>query len=59
MAVSVKKLEGTDVPEALQAQGLETVFEVRDSEGQVHIRKTDEEAAALAVEFSERDQKER
>lgn len=58
MAVSVKKLEGTDVPDALQEQGLETVFEVRDSEGQVHIRTTDVEAAALAVEFSEREQKE-
>ncbi len=53
MAISVKKLEGNDIPEPYRAQGVDPVFQVQDSEGQLHIRTSDVEAAALAVEFSE------
>lgn len=56
MAISVKKLEGDDVPEQYRAQGMDLVFQVQDAEGELHIRTNDEEAAALAVEFSEKDQ---
>ncbi len=55
MAISVKKLEGNDIPEQYRAQGVDPVFQVQDSEGQLHIRTSDVEAAALAVEFSEQD----
>ncbi|MBD8474355.1 hypothetical protein IFT98_10820 [Pseudomonas sp. CFBP 8770] len=55
MAISVKKLEGNDIPEPYRAQGVDPVFQVQDSEGQLHIRTSDVEAAALAVEFSEQD----
>lgn len=55
MAISVKKLEGNDIPEPYRGQGVDPVFQVQDSEGQLHIRTSDVEAAALAVEFSEQD----
>jgi hypothetical protein len=55
MAISVKKLEGNEVPEPYRAQGIDPVFQVQDSEGQLHIRTSDVEAAALAVAFSEQE----
>lgn len=57
MAISVKKLEGNDVPEPYRAQGMDPVFQVQDAEGKLHIRTNDEEAAALAVEFSEKNKR--
>ena len=56
MAISVKKLEGDDVPEQYHAQGMDLIFQVQDAKNKLHIRTNDEEAAALAVEFSEKDQ---
>jgi hypothetical protein len=57
MAISVKKLEGDDVPEQYRAQGIDPVFQVQDADGELHIRVNDVEAAALAVEFSEQDKR--
>lgn len=55
MAISVKKLEGNDIPEQYRTHDMDPVFQVQDSEGHLHIRTSDVEAAALAVEFSEQD----
>lgn len=55
MVISVKRLEGNEVPEQYRAQGMDPVFQVQDSEGQLYIRTSDVEAAALAVAFSEQE----
>lgn len=39
MAISVKKLEGDDVPEQYRAQGMDLVFQVQDAEGELHQRR--------------------
>lgn len=56
MAVTLRKLEGPEIPEPFKSEGLEAVYQVLDSDGQVHIRTTDLDAAALVVELSEREQ---
>lgn len=55
MVISVKRLEGNEVPEQYRAQGMDPVFQVQDSKGQLHICTSDVEAAALAVAFSEQE----
>lgn len=59
MAITVKKLSGKDIPEALRAQdpAIEVAYQVEDADGQIHHRHTDVDAAALAVELSERDKR--
>lgn len=53
MAVTVKKLEGTEVPEALRRGEGQQVFEVTDAGGITHYRENEVEAAKLVVELSE------
>lgn len=53
MSVTVKKLEGAEVPEALRRQEGQQIFEVTDAEGSTHYRENEVEAAKLAVELSE------
>lgn len=53
MAVTVKKLEGVEVPEALRLDGDQQVFEVTDVDGSTHYRKDEVDAAKLVVELSE------
>lgn len=55
MAISVKRLSGEDIPAHLRAEdpSLEVVFQIEDAHGQLHHRRDDREAAALAVAFSE------
>jgi hypothetical protein len=57
MAITVKKLSGKEIPEHLRAAdpAADVVFEVEGADGQIHHRRTDVEAAALAVELSERE----
>lgn len=58
MAVSVKKLEGTEVPEALRREEGQQVFEVTDVDGSTHYRENEVDAAKLVVELSEQAKKE-
>jgi hypothetical protein len=53
MAVTVKKLEGIEVPEALRRGGDQQVFEVTDVDGSTHYREDEVDAAKLVVELSE------
>lgn len=53
MAVTVKKLEGTDVPEALRRGEDQQIFEVTDIDGNTHYRQDEVDAAKLVVELSE------
>ena len=53
MAVTVKKLEGTDVPEALRRGEDQQIFEVTDIDGTTHYREDEVDAAKLVVELSE------
>lgn len=57
MAISVKKLSGEEIPEHLRADDPvpDVVFQVEGADGQIHHRRTDVEAAALAVELSEQE----
>lgn len=56
MAISVKKLSGKDIPQCLREdeKAPDVVFQVEDADGQLHHRQSDIEAAALAVELSEK-----
>lgn len=53
MAVTVKKLEGADVPEALRCGEDQQIFEVTDIDGTTHYREDEVDAAKLVVELSE------
>lgn len=53
MAVTVKKLEGADVPEALRRGEDQQIFEVTDIDGTTHYREDEVDAAKLVVELSE------
>jgi hypothetical protein len=53
MAVTVKKLEGTEVPEALRRGEGQQIFEVTDVDGSTHYRENEVDAAKLVVELSE------
>jgi len=57
MAISVKKLSGDEIPEKLRDNdaGPDVMFQVEGADGQIHHRRTDVEAAALAVELSEQE----
>ncbi|WP_199884948.1 hypothetical protein [Pseudomonas bohemica] len=54
MAVTVKKIDGADVPEELLGDAEVQAFQITDDEGDLHYRRGEEEAAKLAVELSER-----
>lgn len=60
MAITVKRLSGHEIPAHLRADDptLDVVFQVEDAEGRLHHRVSDVEAAALAVELSEREKTE-
>ncbi|SEP98105.1 hypothetical protein SAMN03159444_00858 [Pseudomonas sp. NFACC02] len=53
MAVTVKKLEGIEVPEALRRGEDQTIFKVTDVDGSTHCRENEVDAAKLVVELSE------
>jgi hypothetical protein len=57
MAITVKKLSGSEIPDEMRAQdpAIEVAYQVEDADGKIHHRHTDVDAAALAVELSERD----
>jgi len=57
MAISVKKLSGDEIPEKLRDSysAADVMFQVEGADGQIHHRRTDVEAAALAVELSEQE----
>lgn len=57
MAISVKKLSGVEIPQALRVDDStpEVVFQVEGADGQVHHRHSDVDAAALAVALSEQE----
>lgn len=57
MAVTVKKLDGPDLPEVLRDGGDAQAFEIVDDNGDSHYIRGEEEAAKLAVELSERARK--
>lgn len=57
MAVTVKKLDGPDLPEALRDGGDAQASEIVDDNGDSHYIRGEEEAAKLAVELSERARK--
>lgn len=58
MAVTVKKLEGVEVPEVLRRGEDQQVFEVTDVDGSTHYREDEVDAAKLVVELSEEAKKE-
>jgi hypothetical protein len=53
MAVTVKKLEGADVPEALRRGEDQQIFEVTGVDGRTHYRENEVDAAKLVVALSE------
>ncbi|WP_263263902.1 hypothetical protein [Pseudomonas sp. RIT-PI-S] len=53
MAISVKKLEGEQIPEDLRNSGAEQAFAVTEDDGTVHLTDSDEAAAKLAVKLSD------
>lgn len=53
MAVTVKRLEGQDIPPELRGEGVTEVFRVTDANGVSHFTETDEVAAKMAVDMSE------
>ncbi len=55
MAISVKRLEGSEIPEDLRGEGVEQVFRVGPLDGKMQYVATEEEAASLAVELSEQE----
>lgn len=59
MPVTVKKLEGDDIPPHHRQEGVTQVFRVTDDDGVEHFVDTDEAAAKLAVTLSELDPDER
>ncbi|WP_312931935.1 hypothetical protein [Pseudomonas sp.] len=56
MAVTLKKLEGDDIPAHRRGEGITQVFKVTDENGVEHFADTDEAAAKMAVSLSEPDQ---
>ncbi|MDZ5603793.1 hypothetical protein SJI00_13500 [Pseudomonas sp. RP23018S] len=55
MAVTVKKLEGDEIPAHRRGQGITQVFRVTDEQGVEHFHDSDEAAAKMAVALSEPD----
>ncbi|WP_154660623.1 hypothetical protein [Pseudomonas cremoricolorata] len=53
MAVTVKKLEGQDIPPERRGDGVTQVFRVTDQRGTEHFLDSDEDAAKIAVSLSE------
>ncbi|AIR91223.1 hypothetical protein [Pseudomonas cremoricolorata] len=56
MAVTVKKLEGQDIPPERRGDGVTQVFRVTDDSGTEHFLDSDEDAAKVAVSLSEPDE---
>ena len=54
MAVSIKKLEGEEIPTEYRELGVTAVFRVTDEEGVEYFCVDDVEAARLTVELSEK-----
>jgi hypothetical protein len=52
MAVTVKKLEGIEVPEQFRRGEEQPIFEVTDIDGKAHYLESDVDAAKLAVKLS-------
>lgn len=52
MIVTVKKLEGDQIPAEYSGDDVTEVFRVTDAEGNEHYRTDDVQAAKLAVELS-------
>ncbi|WP_426153695.1 hypothetical protein [Pseudomonas sp. DC3000-4b1] len=59
MAVTVKRLEGRDIPCEARREDEGVVFQVTDEHGRCEYRKTDVDAARRAVELSDRERMER
>ncbi|MFS0826984.1 hypothetical protein [Pseudomonas phoenicis] len=59
MPVTVKKLEGDDIPPDHRQEGVTQIFRVTDDDGVEHFVDSDEAAAKLAVSFSELSRDER
>lgn len=52
MAITVKKLEGDEIPATLSEASTGHLFQVTDEHGNTHYARDDVEAARLAVELS-------
>ncbi len=52
MTVTLRTLQGDEIPEALRREGLSVLFEVEDEDGGLHYREDDAQAARLVVELS-------
>ncbi|WP_296268338.1 hypothetical protein [Pseudomonas sp. UBA6562] len=59
MPVTVKKLEGDDIPPHRRREDVTQIFRVTDDDGVEHFVDSDEAAAKLAVTLSELDRDER
>lgn len=54
MAITVKKLKGSEIPKELRGPDVSVVYRVIDDKGIEHYCADDVEAAQLAVELSDK-----
>ena len=57
MAVTLKQLQGADIPEDFRESGQDTVFQVLSESGETFLFSSETEAAAKVVTLSEQEKR--